>query len=89
MKTPEQKTASLSANALVKSVNFYQMSISPAFGRRCRYLPTCSAYAKTAIERYGAWKGASLAGRRLLRCHPFGSSGFDPVPCREHGVKSC
>ena len=46
----------------------------------CRYQPSCSAYAIGAIERYGAWRGGILAARRLLRCHPWGGSGYDPVP---------
>ena len=46
----------------------------------CRYIPTCSQYAVTAIERYGAWKGGWMALRRLLRCNPFSRGGYDPVP---------
>ncbi len=46
----------------------------------CRYQPSCSAYAIGAVERYGAWRGGLLAARRLLRCHPWGGSGYDPVP---------
>jgi putative membrane protein insertion efficiency factor len=47
---------------------------------KCRYLPTCSAYALEALEKYGAVKGGYLALRRLLRCHPFHKGGYDPVP---------
>ena len=49
-------------------------------GASCRYLPTCSAYAAEAIERHGAIRGGGLAVKRLLRCHPWGGSGYDPVP---------
>ena len=81
--------AGWTARVLLKTLAFYQRLISPAFGRRCRYLPTCSEYAKTAVQRFGAWKGVMMAGGRLLRCQPFGSSGFDPVPPMERGVESC
>lgn len=81
--------AGWTAGALLKALVFYQKLISPAFGRRCRFLPTCSEYAKTAIERFGAWRGAMMAGGRLLRCQPFGSSGFDPVPPGQVGGGSC
>jgi hypothetical protein len=50
----------------------------------CRYFPTCSHYAATAIERHGALRGSWLAARRLSRCHPWGGSGFDPVPDCPH-----
>ena len=86
---PEQALVGPADTALLRVLKLYQELISPAFGRRCRYLPTCSAYAKTAIERFGAWKGAILAGRRLLRCQPFGSSGFDPVPASKFGAEPC
>ncbi len=86
---PEQTLGSPAGKALLRVLKFYQELVSPAWGRRCRYLPTCSAYAKTSIERFGALKGVILAGRRLLRCHPFGASGFDPAPEREHGAESC
>ena len=60
---------------------FYQRHISPAFPARCRFTPTCSAYAYEAIHKYGAMKGGWLAIRRLLRCHPFYKGDwFDPVP---------
>lgn len=85
----EQKMAGPAERVLSGILKFYQGLISPAFGRRCRYLPTCSAYARTAIERFGARRGLVLAGRRLLRCQPFGSSGFDPVPAPAGGAESC
>jgi putative membrane protein insertion efficiency factor len=62
-------------------IRFYQKHISPAFPPKCRYSPTCSAYAYEAITKYGALKGGWLALRRLLRCHPFYKGDtFDPVP---------
>ena len=65
----------------LKLIRFYQSSISPAFPARCRYCPTCSAYAYEAIQKYGACKGGWLALKRLLRCHPFSKGEyFDPVP---------
>ena len=65
----------------LKLIRFYQRHISPAFPARCRYSPTCSAYAYEAIQKYGAFKGGFLALRRLLRCHPFSKRDyFDPVP---------
>ena len=64
----------------LKLIRFYQRSISPAFPARCRYCPTCSAYAYEAIQKYGAVKGGFLAIRRILRCNPFCKGGYDPVP---------
>ncbi len=61
-------------------IHAYRVGISPLLGPRCRFYPSCSAYAAQAIHRYGAWAGALMAARRLSRCHPFGGSGFDPVP---------
>ena len=62
-------------------IRFYQRNISPCFPARCRFRPTCSAYAYEAITKYGAFKGGWLALRRLLRCHPFYKGSFyDPVP---------
>ena len=58
----------------------YQKSVSPVFPPSCRYVPTCSQYAKEAIVKYGLFKGSYLAGRRLLRCHPFPAGGYAPVP---------
>lgn len=62
-------------------IRFYQKHISPAFPARCRFRPTCSAYASEAISRYGVWKGGWLALKRFLRCHPFYHGDvYDPVP---------
>ncbi len=61
------------------AINLYRLT-APARRPRCRYLPTCSAYAVEAVELHGLGRGTWLALRRLLRCHPFGSFGYDPVP---------
>ena len=68
------------ARILSWPVRAYRLLLSPWFGQNCRYQPTCSAYALEALERHGALRGGWLALRRILRCHPWGSSGFDPVP---------
>lgn len=61
-------------------IRAYQYTLSPLLGTRCRFAPSCSHYADEALARHGALKGGALAARRLLRCHPFGGDGFDPVP---------
>ena len=61
-------------------IKFYQYFISPLTGQNCRYHPTCSAYALEAVEKYGSFKGITLAVKRVARCHPFHAGGFDPVP---------
>ena len=65
---------------LISLVGFYRKRISPLFAPRCRFIPTCSAYALEALEKYGAFKGGMLALRRILKCHPFRKGGYDPVP---------
>jgi putative membrane protein insertion efficiency factor len=60
-------------------IRLYQRLISPALGRRCKYHPSCSAYALQAIRSYGILRGVVLAGWRLLRCNPWSHGGFDPV----------
>ena len=65
---------------LISFVAFYRKRISNAFPPKCRFAPTCSAYALEALEKYGALKGSRLAIWRVLRCNPFGKGGYDPVP---------
>ena len=62
------------------AVRAYQIVLSPLFAGCCRFEPSCSNYALAALDTHGAWKGSLLAAWRLLRCHPFGKSGYDPVP---------
>lgn len=61
-------------------VRLYQMLISPLLPASCRFTPTCSSYAIEALQKHGLLKGSYLTIRRLLRCHPWGGSGYDPVP---------
>lgn len=61
-------------------IRFYQVCISPVFPPCCRFYPTCSAYALEAIQKYGPFKGLYLSIKRILRCNPFASGGYDPVP---------
>lgn len=68
------------AHLLRGLVRAYQLTLSSVLGRQCRFLPTCSHYAIEAIERHGAVRGGWLALRRFLRCHPFATAGYDPVP---------
>jgi hypothetical protein len=65
---------------LILPIRFYQHAISPMFPAACRYQPTCSQYAIEAIRKHGPIKGCWLALKRILRCHPWGGSGYDPVP---------
>jgi len=66
--------------ALLAAVGFYSRAISPALPPRCRFYPTCSAYAAEAIEQHGAARGSWLAVRRILKCAPWHPGGVDPVP---------
>lgn len=61
-------------------VRFYQGAISPLLGANCRFSPTCSAYTVEAIHEWGPWKGSWLGLKRFSKCHPWGASGYDPVP---------
>ena len=65
---------------LVLPIRFYQLYLSPLLGPSCRFTPTCSEYARQAILKHGPIKGLGLAIWRILRCNPWGGSGYDPVP---------
>ncbi len=70
--------------AMLALVACYRHVVSPLLPMSCRYHPSCSAYAEEAIRRFGPWRGGRLALARLLRCHPWGGYGFDPVPDGPH-----
>ena len=79
--SPSQREKSLGVRAALFALSFYKAYCSAWFAGSCRYEPTCSRYAYEAIERFGLLRGAWLAWRRLLRCHPLSSRfGYDPVP---------
>ncbi|KKQ92170.1 MAG: hypothetical protein UT58_C0006G0020 [Microgenomates group bacterium GW2011_GWC1_39_7b] len=69
---------------LIAAIKFYKKTISPVFeqvfGKACRFTPTCSEYTIEALERFGAARGFSLGFKRVLKCHPWGGSGWNPVP---------
>ena len=65
---------------LILIVRLYQVTLGPLLGGHCRFWPTCSEYSLEALRAHGPLRGSWLTARRLLRCHPFGGSGFDPVP---------
>ena len=68
------------ARILVALVHAYQLLLGPLLGGACRFTPSCSCYAIEALERHGAFRGSWLVVRRVLRCHPLGPAGYDPVP---------
>lgn len=72
--------ASPLALPLIAAIRAYQLTIAPLIGGRCRFHPTCSQYGLEALRVHGALRGAWLTARRILRCHPLGGSGYDPVP---------
>ena len=74
---------------LLLLVQIYRYAISPLLGANCRVSPTCSVYAIEALRSHGAFRGTALAARRISRCHPWGGTGYDPVPGGEPGEKPC
>lgn len=77
----------LAARIMVGVIKGYQGAVSAFRTSPCRYLPTCSEYARVAIETHGPWRGGWMGVRRLARCHPWGGQGFDPVPGSEAGER--
>ena len=77
------------AALLAVPVVLYQRLISPFKPKTCRFVPTCSEYARVALLRHGPLRGSYLAARRILRCHPFTEPGEDPVPERRHPKDTC
>jgi uncharacterized protein len=75
-----RSVASVPASSIRLLIRLYQLTVSPLLGPSCRYQPSCSEYARQAVTKFGALKGVYLAAARLLRCHPWGGSGYDPVP---------
>lgn len=76
----------LVALLLVLPIRGYQLAVSPLLGPRCRFYPSCSAYAVEALTTHGPLRGSWLAVRRLLRCHPWNPGGLDPVPPKRPGA---
>lgn len=68
---------------LLALLRAYRLVVRPLLAPACRFAPSCSEFAGEAVRRHGAWRGARLAARRLLRCHPWSAGGYDPVPTPE------
>jgi uncharacterized protein len=77
----------LCAQVISILITGYRHFISPILGCNCRFYPSCSEYAQTAIETYGAWKGIGLALKRISKCHPWHHGGYDPVPAKIRSLK--
>jgi uncharacterized protein len=81
------ETATVAAKPLIFLVRVYQVTLGLIMGGHCRFHPSCSNYSIEALRTYGALRGCWLTIRRILRCHPFGGAGFDPVPPRHESAE--
>ena len=79
--------SSVVSKVLTGLIRTYQIAFSPFLGSNCRYHPTCSAYAISAVERHGPFLGSILAVKRICRCHPWADGGYDPVPEKYNALK--
>ena len=73
----------LSVGWLLLPITLYRYCLSPLFGQNCRYVPSCSAYCAEALQKHGLFSGGWMGLKRLMRCHPWGGCGLDPVPDSE------
>ncbi|MFL2490525.1 MAG: membrane protein insertion efficiency factor YidD [Candidatus Neomarinimicrobiota bacterium] len=72
----------------IKMIKMYQIILSPLLGSNCRYQPTCSNYAIESIKQWGVIQGSVLSFKRIMKCHPWGSSGYDAVPTKHERTKN-
>lgn len=77
------ETGGVAGFLILLPVRAYRFLLSPWLGANCRFVPSCSAYAIEAVETHGPWRGVLLSIKRLLRCHPLGGAGYDPIPDRQ------
>lgn len=89
MSRPAEVLSRAVSSALLGLIAFYRLAVTPWLPPRCRFAPSCSAYATEAIERFGPLEGARLAILRVARCHPWHAGGYDPVPAARHDPAAC
>ena len=87
LKNDTSRTTTVPARLLMVPIGGYRRFVSPLLPPRCRFAPSCSEYALTALAEHGAVRGLWLAIKRIARCHPFNPGGYDPVPTRLHPAK--
>lgn len=86
MKSIVKQISAVFSWVLIKIVRLYQLTLSPFLGQNCRHYPTCSNYTIEAIREWGPIKGVWLGIKRILKCHPWGTSGYDPVPKKKENA---